>query len=371
MFTTPHLSRRAVIGGAAGAGAVALVGGGFAAAPALAAVKQPRVYTTAEWGARRPDQNIEVVNQRPTKIIVHHTASPNSTDYSKAHAFAVARNIQNLHMAKDAIHDWGDSGQHFTISRGGYVMEARHGSLKHVQGRKSFIKGIHARSANAYSIGIENEGLYTDVLPPKAQYDALVNLLAWLCWSYGLKADAIDGHRDHVATECPGKLFYSKLSQLRADVAKKLGTTAPPPKPPTNPTEPVTWAVLASGSRGDKVYALQHLLRSRGQRVDADGSFGPGTRAGVVAFQRSAGLSADGIVGAKTWAKLIQVVRPGARGDLALGVQRALVANGVRVATDGSFGPLTQKGVRSFQKENHLEEDGIVGPKTWNELLSR
>lgn len=368
MLETLNLSRRAVIGGAAGLGAVAVVGG--TVAPAMAAPAQPRIYGTSEWGAKKPDQTIEVVNNRPTKILIHHTAGENSTDYSKAHAFVVARNIQDLHMAHDGTHDWGDSGQHFTVSRGGYVLEGRHGSVAHVKGRKSFIKGIHARSANAYSIGIENEGLYTNALPPKAQWDALVGLVAWLCWSYGLKADAIDGHRDHVQTACPGDAFYNKLSQLRADVAKKLGSTPPSPKPPTNPTEPVKWAVLREGSRGDKVTALQHLLRARSQRLEADGSFGPATKGAVVAFQRSAGLVTDGVVGAATWGKLVQVVRPGARGELASAVQRALVANDVKVAVDGSYGDATKKAVLAFQKLNHLEQDAVVGPKTWNELLS-
>lgn len=362
---TANLSRRAVLGGAAGVGTVAVVGG--LTLPAMAAPAQPRIYTTAEWGARRPDATIETVEQRPTKIIIHHTAGGNSTDYSRAHAFQVSRNIQSQHMGQG----WGDSGQHFTVSRGGVIMEARHGSLAKVQGRKSFIRGIHARSANAYSIGIENEGLYTDTLPPKAQYDALVSLVAWLCWSYGLKADAIDGHRDHVQTECPGKMFYAKLSQLRADVAKRLGgQTPPPPKPPVDPQEPVKWVVLRERSTGDKVRVLQHLLRAKGARVDLDGSFGPATKAAVEAFQRSARLTADGVVGAKTWAALVPVVQPGARGETASAVQRALVANGARVAVDGSFGPATRTAVIAFQKENHLEEDGVVGPKTWNELLA-
>lgn len=37
----------------------------------------------------------------------------------------------------------------------------------------------------------------------------------------------------------------------------------------------------------------------------ADGIFGAGTRAAVVSFQRAAGLTVFGIVGPKTWAKLV------------------------------------------------------------------
>ncbi len=36
---------------------------------------------------------------------------------------------------------------------------------------------------------------------------------------------------------------------------------------------------------------------------------------------------------------------------------------------DGHFGPNTEKAVIAFQKKNRLEADGIVGPRTWAKLL--
>ena len=52
---------------------------------------------------------------RPTRILVHHTASANTTDLSQAQAFSLARTIQQSHFSRG----WIDTGQQFTVSRGG------------------------------------------------------------------------------------------------------------------------------------------------------------------------------------------------------------------------------------------------------------
>jgi len=57
--------------------------------------------------------------------------------------------------------------------------------------------------------------------------------------------------------------------------------------------------VLRQGSRGSEVRRLQQLLN-----IGADGIFGAGTKRSVIAFQKSKGLSADGIVGKGTWGAL-------------------------------------------------------------------
>lgn len=57
---------------------------------------------------------------------------------------------------------------------------------------------------------------------------------------------------------------------------------------------------LRYGDEGEDVKYLQECLE-----ITADGDFGPATKAAVIAFQQSKGLVADGIVGAKTWAALL------------------------------------------------------------------
>lgn len=64
-------------------------------------------------------------------------------------------------------------------------------------------------------------------------------------------------------------------------------------------------SVLKVNSRGEQVKALQRILIGCGYDLKADGVFGTITDRHVRAFQRKNGLSADGIVGTKTWRKLL------------------------------------------------------------------
>ena len=71
------------------------------------------------------------------------------------------------------------------------------------------------------------------------------------------------------------------------------------------PTPSPTPAILASGSRGTEVEALQKRLKELGYYTgEVDGDFGQGTRAAVRLFQSQHGLTADGIAGSQTIAKL-------------------------------------------------------------------
>lgn len=62
--------------------------------------------------------------------------------------------------------------------------------------------------------------------------------------------------------------------------------------------------LLRLGAKGGLVIKLQQALVKRGAQLKPDGDFGAKTRDAVVTFQRSQRLTADGIVGEKTWALL-------------------------------------------------------------------
>lgn len=65
-------------------------------------------------------------------------------------------------------------------------------------------------------------------------------------------------------------------------------------------------SVLKKGCKGEDVRALQGILDALGYPCgNADGSFGSNTEAAVKKFQASNNLTADGCVGANTWAELL------------------------------------------------------------------
>jgi len=215
-------SRRHVLRGAALAVGVGLVAGSDLALPrrASAAVTPPPVLTRADWSARPPSQPITVLDRMPDHIVVHHTASGNTPDYSRLQAGRISHWIQDLHMDTNG---WSDAGQQLTISRGGYVLEGRDQSLWAIANRKH-VRGAHTANHNDHTIGIENEGIYVSEDTTTMLFDALVQTCAWLCDVYLLDPyQAIVGHRDYNATQCPGDVLYARLPELRNRVAQVLG----------------------------------------------------------------------------------------------------------------------------------------------------
>lgn len=68
-------------------------------------------------------------------------------------------------------------------------------------------------------------------------------------------------------------------------------------------------------------------------------------------------------------AKNMPTLRLGSRGASVKTLQSILNEHGAHLTVDGIFGNLTKLAVISFQGLNNLQKDGIVGRKTWEKLL--
>lgn len=67
---------------------------------------------------------------------------------------------------------------------------------------------------------------------------------------------------------------------------------------------------LQQGDSGDAVILMQKLLRYLGKKLAVTGSFNDETRNRVTEFQRTNRLVADGVVGDRTWSELIRQFNP-------------------------------------------------------------
>lgn len=135
---------------------------------------------------------------RITRIVIHHTGNPTDDDLS-------AEQIHRSHLNMG----WSGIGYHFVIRKEGTVE----------LGRPVDCVGAHAEGFNYCSIGVHVCGNFNIAEPTKAQLDTLPMLIADICDAYGLIAatDVVVGHRDLMATACPGDNLYKHMDEIRGN----------------------------------------------------------------------------------------------------------------------------------------------------------
>lgn len=131
-------------------------------------------------------------------LVIHHTGNLVDDDLS-------AEQIHFMHLANG----WAGCGYHFIIRKNGVIE----------QGRPTDMIGSHAYGENWHSIGIHLCGNFEYVEPTASQIESAAYLLGWLCETYNISTHNIVGHRDLMATACPGKNLYEQMDTLRGKAA--------------------------------------------------------------------------------------------------------------------------------------------------------
>lgn len=152
---------------------------------------------------------------------------------------------------------------------------------------------------------------------------------------------------------------------------------------PTKPT-------IKKGDKGKFVRMLQILLNvtSVNPKMTCDGDFGSKTETALIAYQKSIGLTTNGICDSIVWNKLTgnylpvpepqpvgydltitRLLKQNMSGDDVWNVKRYLFDNhwynsNVKQITNKTFGSDTLTAVKDFQKAKGLKRDGIVGYDT-------
>ncbi|HEX6379655.1 MAG TPA: N-acetylmuramoyl-L-alanine amidase [Acidimicrobiia bacterium] len=237
---------------------------------------QPEIITRAGWGAdesmRKGPQEFAPIS----KLVVHHTVTPNDDPDP-------AQTVRAVYAYHTRHNGWNDIGYNFVVDQQGRVYEGRWARVyrpgeapngEDESGRG--IIGAHAKAVNPGTVGIAVLGDYSGgYVPPGPALDGLVRALAWKAARHGIdpKGTApftakdgsqrtfpnISGHRDVGETGCPGSRLYERLPEIRQRVAEAMGAPpaapAPAPQPgpplpappPPVPEFPGFWATAADG----------------------------------------------------------------------------------------------------------------------------
>ena len=128
-------------------------------------------------------------------------------------------------------------------------------------------------------------------------------------------------------------------------------------------------ATIKHTDTGDLVKVAQYLTGAA-ERNEASGTFDADFVSKVLSFQSNNGLTADGVIGPKTWAKIAACApvcsTSKSKKSAAVCALQILLGN---LTVDGIFGQDTKKAVTAYQSAAGLTVDGCVGTNTWNRLI--
>ena len=157
----------------------------------------------------------------PTKhCIVHHSAGGNGqTDYTQL--------VRSYYVQHTQVNGWDDIGYNYLIASDGRIYAGRDPEKQEIG--QDQVLGAHFCAKNTGTMGVCLIGDYTSVTPSNAMMSALEHLLTWKMVKdtlspfgkynhpnpQGELLDALAGHRQGCATECPGSQVYNRLATLR------------------------------------------------------------------------------------------------------------------------------------------------------------
>ncbi|MER5602899.1 N-acetylmuramoyl-L-alanine amidase [Streptomyces sp. NPDC002265] len=223
-------------------------------AATVSTVAPPTVVTRAGWGADEcaRESGYPSYGSAVKAMFVHHTDTTNN--YSCADSPAIVRGIYAEHLNQG----WRDLGYNFLVDKCGTIFEGRFG------GMALPVVGAQTYGFNTNSMGVAAIGTYTDLsggdstastftgaAPSQAMLGSIARIAAWKFGmtgvnpgtgtaslpegaddSYGFTLgksysfNAISGHRNGFATDCPGNQLYNALSTIRSYAAGPVGAVS-------------------------------------------------------------------------------------------------------------------------------------------------
>ena len=189
------------------------------------------IRSRAEWGANESLVRYGYTYSTVTGVMIHHTSGSNS--YTQAAVPAILRSVQAYHVNGRG---WNDIAYNVLVDKYGTAWEGRGGGLARA------VQGGHGwKVTNARVFGLSFMGDYQTAAAPAAMLGKAERIIAWKFRAHGVDPygttwgsggqdggstflNAISGHRDENATDCPGKNVYSRFAEIRSKVKGYMAT---------------------------------------------------------------------------------------------------------------------------------------------------
>ena len=244
------------------------------------------IVSRKQWGAKPWRSTIYRVPMSEKRYFLVHYHGGRVRDQ---HGVEVPRNIEAIHLANG----WAGIGYNFAVDLDGTVYEGRGWD-----GVGSQCPGFNRSGVGVYvAVGGDQVPTQAALRSVRALRDELVSLRG----GAGVREM---GHKDGVATSCPGTFLY-RWVHGGMPLTGGGGMTAPINTGGGRSLVPYPGHVHhAAGTDDHHVEQIQKRITQLGYPLTADSAFGPKTDAGVRWFQKLKGLTVDGRVGPKTWAAL-------------------------------------------------------------------
>ncbi len=225
-----------------------------------------------------------------------------------------------------------------------------------------------------------------------------IQLCVYICKKYGIKNCSYTGdkngvlqmHKWYTPTGCPGTYLGSKFPYISKEVNRRLGLVVEPVTSGSstvstgvNKVEPYFTKVTVTdlnirktpdGEKTKKKLGLNDVVKIT---KESDG-WGYAEGKGWISLKYTSKV--QGVASAPTPALVTDALtawiaehhlKIGSEGELVGGLQAFLYARGYKISIDRKFGKETDDALKKYQISQGLDDDGIVGQKTWRVMFGQ
>lgn len=161
----------------------------------------PAIIPRCIWGAAPPQVPLITLSPPLQYLYIHHTEIPSKPCLNLQTCSKNMRAMQHFHQKERG---WYDLGYSFVVGSDGYIYE----------GRGWMWAGAHTKGRNSVGYGVAFIGSYSTHLPYHYDMELVRHHLVKCGVSNGFLQEnyTILGHRQVVATGCPGDSLYSEIT---------------------------------------------------------------------------------------------------------------------------------------------------------------